>query len=62
MGGVYGTYRREKKLSALLTMVSVAKIIQRRLWMNEHAAFVEWYGLGKTEILGENPVPAPIRH
>jgi len=41
MGGVYGTYRREKKLSALLTMVSVAKIIQRRLWMNEHAAFVE---------------------
>ena len=29
-------------------------------WMNGYGALVEWYWQGKTEVLGEKPVPRPL--
>jgi hypothetical protein len=29
-------------------------------WMNEYGALVEWYWQGKTELLGEKPVPVQL--
>ena len=28
--------------------------------MDEYGAMVEWYWQGKTEVMGENPVPVPL--